>query len=221
MRPKLVAGVLLVALVLLAAAAWISRVLGPHPAPAPSVAAKPSAADSVTGEGKAAATAALKPEAAAPMVTATGADVPSTNPPPVTGPAHDDYVHRRIAELDALAMKGDSFGRDTILAELQNPDKAIRKGALDAAIQLSDRSVVPRLQEVAAQTEDPAEKADILAAIDYINLPSLTEYMAEQRAQRSALGLTNATRNPTNRPPGGHRSMKPQPKASQPPPSAN
>jgi hypothetical protein len=76
-------------------------------------------------------------------------------------------------------MNNDVQSRDTILSELKNnPDKKIRAAALEAAIQFDDRSVVPPMQEIAAQTQDPEEKASILEAIDYINLPSLAEYMA-------------------------------------------
>jgi len=137
------------------------------------------------------------------------ANVPSSGMPAVNSntlaaapsPADPERVRRirqRALELNALAMNDDVASRDAILAEMQNPEKEIRKAALEAAIQTGDRSVVPRLQEVAATTEDPREKAEILAAIDYINLPSLTEYLAEQRSQ-NALGLTNRHATPTNR----------------------
>jgi hypothetical protein len=124
--------------------------------------------------------------------TATAA-LPDTN--------HAAYVHQRIAELDALAMNNDSASLEIILSELHNPDRRIRKGALEATIQFDDRAAIPRLKEIAAQTEDEDEKEEILKAADYINLPSLTEYLAQQQAQREALGLTNPPPRPrTNRP---------------------
>jgi hypothetical protein len=132
-----------------------------------------------------------------------------TNPPAAPDPAHAQHVQQRIMELNILAMKSDRASRDAILGELQNPDKEIRKGALEAAIQFGDRSVVPRLKEVAAETQDPAEKAEILAAIDYINLPSLTEYLAAQRAQSSSNAPTSGRRERV-------RSPSPQPAASTP-----
>lgn len=88
---------------------------------------------------------------------------------------HADYVRERIAELMELAMNDDSDSLNTIWAELSNPDKQIREGALEAVVQFGDRSVVPRLRELAAQTEDPAEKASILAAVDHLDLPPLGE----------------------------------------------
>jgi hypothetical protein len=108
--------------------------------------------------------------------------------------AHAEYVRKRVAELDTLSMNNDASSRDAILSELQNSDRSIRSAALEAAIQFGDRSVLPRLQDVADGTEDPIEKAELLEAISYLNLPSLTEYLAE----RAAMGLTNSIPGPTN-----------------------
>src|SRR5262249_6835874 len=44
---------------------------------------------------------------------------------------HAEYVRKRNAELMALAMNNDSASLETILSELRNPDRQIRKGALD------------------------------------------------------------------------------------------
>jgi hypothetical protein len=81
----------------------------------------------------------------------------------------------------SLAMKNDAISRDAILAELQNPEKELREAALSAAIEFNDRSVLPRLQEIADQTSDSGEKAKILEAIEYIKLPSLTERLAARQ----------------------------------------
>jgi hypothetical protein len=131
-------------------------------------------------------------------ITAGTATVRLTNTTPTaaTQPdatAHDQYVRKRIAELEALSMKDDVVSRDIILSELRNSDRDIRKGALEAAIQFSDRSVIPRLEEVAAQTEDAAEKAEILEAIEYIKLPSLTEFLEQQKAHAKPATLTNGS----------------------------
>jgi len=112
---------------------------------------------------------------------------------------HAEFVHQRIAELNALAMNNDSASLETILSELRNPDRQIRKGALEATIQFEDRAAIPRLKEIAAATDDEEEKSELLAAADYLNLPSLTEYLAEQQAQREAEGITNPPAPRTNR----------------------
>jgi len=97
------------------------------------------------------------------------------NPAELTGEAREEYIQQRIEELGDLSSQRDPISRDKILAELQNPLKEIREAALQASIELNDRSVVPRLQEIAELAQDPREKARLLDAIDYINLPSLTE----------------------------------------------
>lgn len=104
--------------------------------------------------------------------------------------AHERYVRQRIRELNDLAMNNDIKSRDAILAEVAtNSDKRIRAAALEAAIQFDDRSVVPPLQQIADQIQDPEEKSNILAAIDYINLPSLTEYLDANPSQSTNIGL--------------------------------
>jgi len=168
MRPKVVVAILLLAAGLLGVIVLMSNALHPQ--------STSSSADS----GK------VSPAAAASNQLV---ETPASNPPPVVAAApaadtnaaaaHAQYVSRRIKELNALAMNDDVQSRDTILSELKNnPDKKIRAAALEAAIQFDDRSVVPPMQEIAAQTQDPDEKAAILDAIDYINLPSLAEFMA-------------------------------------------
>jgi hypothetical protein len=131
--------------------------------------------------------------------------VPAVSPPPVfsTAPvadtnaaaAHEKYVRQRIKELNALAMNNDVASRDAILSEVKtNSDRRIRAAALEAAIQFDDRSVVPPLQAIAAQTDDPEEKQNILDAIDYINLPSLTEYMAANPSHSTIPGVRKLPR---------------------------
>jgi hypothetical protein len=76
-----------------------------------------------------------------------------------------------------------------ILAALASPDKATRTEAIENAKQLADRSVAPLLQAAAERLEDPAEKAALLAAIDFINLPSFADLQQAQSANRLAAGL--------------------------------
>jgi hypothetical protein len=120
-------------------------------------------------------------------VTSAPANIPPPPPPPTyaepvaaTAPAvqptnHAAYVQSRVAELMALAMNNDSNSLNTIWSELSNPDKDIRAGALAAVVQFDDPSVAPRLRTLADQTEDPSQKAAILAAANYLQLPPLTD----------------------------------------------
>jgi len=94
---------------------------------------------------------------------------------------HQAYVERRVTELNNMAMCGDAASRDTLLSEMTNPDPAIRQAALAATIQFGDHSVIPRLKEIEAQTEDASEKQQILQAINFMSLPTLTEVRAQGR----------------------------------------
>jgi hypothetical protein len=96
------------------------------------------------------------------------------------------YVQKRTQELQDLAMDNDPDSLKTIMSELSNPDPKIRKAALDATIQFASRDAIPGLREVAARTADPKEKGALEDAIEYLQLPSLTEVMQEQGRTRSA-----------------------------------
>jgi hypothetical protein len=93
---------------------------------------------------------------------------------------HAEYVQERVAELTSLAMNDDANSFNIIWSELSNPDKEIRAGALEAVIQFGDHSVGPRLRDLAAQTQDPAEQAAILEAADYLDLPPITDLPRKQ-----------------------------------------
>jgi hypothetical protein len=199
MRPKVIIGVLLLAFVLMGVAALISNALRPRPAIASPGAPAPAEASAHAASAKDLPVTRLQPLLPAAPVAGKNSAAMTTNTAAAENRAPAADVARQISELNTLAMNDDAASRDAILAQMRNPDKAIRKAALEAAIQFGDRSVVPPLKEIAAQTEDSTEKADILAAIDYINLPSLTEVLAEQKAQMAAMGITNVPNGLPNR----------------------
>lgn len=171
MRPKVVIAILLLATGLLTVIILASKALRPQ-------------STSSLEENKAVSVAPTHPDKRVniPIVVSP----PGFSAPPVAvvtndPAAHEKYVRQEIKNLDDLAMNNDTNSRDQILSELEtNSDKEVRAAALQAAIQFDDRSVVPRLQQIADETQDPQEKSDIEDAIDYINLPSLTEYLASQ-----------------------------------------
>jgi len=177
MRPKVVVIVLLLATGLLAVIHFATKSVPPA-RPAADALPSQSKVDSAVsnsfglpGAAKAGMVASPPEIAQAPVSPV----VPAAQDPA----AHAKYVKQRRNELMALAMNNDVQSRDTILATVKNdPDRQVRAAALEAAIQFDDRSVVPPLKDIADQTTDPDEKQSILDAIDYINLPSLTEYQA-------------------------------------------
>jgi hypothetical protein len=102
---------------------------------------------------------------------------------------HQAYVEARAAELMDLGMNDDAQSLNTILSELNNRDPEIRKAAVEATVQFGSRDAIPNLMDAAAQTDDPQEKAEIMEAIQFLKLPTLSEAAAQaNQAQPSITG---------------------------------
>jgi hypothetical protein len=106
--------------------------------------------------------------------------------------AHEEYVQKHSDEFMSLAALNDPKGHQKIVDALYDSDRAIRKAALDALEQANDRSVIPDMQKVADQTDDPDDKQAIEDAIDFIQLPSLTEVLKARKAAKAAAGTSSA-----------------------------
>lgn len=89
-------------------------------------------------------------------------------------------VEARVTQLHDLSRKSDPASLETLLSEVRNPDPEIRQAALDAISQSGNRSAIPGLQEVAAQTENAAEQQTIEEVIEFLKLPTLTEILRQQ-----------------------------------------
>lgn len=139
---------------------------------------------------------------AVPLVVATNT-VAGTNALSEKEIAHQKEIHRVIEQFVSLQMNSDAASLATLLAGLTNAEPQIRKAALNAVIQFNERSAVPALQKIADATSDPFEKVDILKAIDYIKLPSFTEYAAYMEALKKARHQTNTVGIVTNTPVAG------------------
>jgi hypothetical protein len=159
----------MIALTLLALSAAISRFLTPRPAVMAPLRQTQSAAS--TPQIAAQATS-IKPS---PGKTQEASDELAA----LQKSRHNEYVRQRINELGQLAMNQDETSRATILSELTNADQEICHAALEALIQTKDQSAIPQLEAIAGLTEDPQEKAAMLEAVQFIKLPSLTDYLAE------------------------------------------
>ena len=93
---------------------------------------------------------------------------------------YDAYVNERVAELMDLGAESDTNSLNTIISELTNRDPAIRKAAVEAAVQFGSRDAIPGLQEAILQAEDPEEKAACAKAIEFLGLTNVTEVIAEK-----------------------------------------
>ena len=193
MRRKLVTGVLVMGVA--AIAAWFlagQKAAGPTDLPA-----SPSA-DQSADVGTADASPATEPanevpkDSASPPLAAKegtgGSDEPMAETPEAKQEA---YVAKRVGELQDLGMENDSASLDTILAELENGDPSIRQAAVDAAVQFGSRDAIPRLMTAAAQAADPKEKSTILDAVEFLNMPTLAEALAQKNSNAPAASASS------------------------------
>ncbi|HEX3855869.1 MAG TPA: HEAT repeat domain-containing protein [Verrucomicrobiae bacterium] len=194
MRPKVVFVILLMAAGVLAVAVMLSKVFRPQPAVAPAQVA-------VTHSHSNPSPVTFVPE---PAVEIAPAPITITNRETnaIARQDHEEYVKNRSEELMDLARQDSPAAIQKIMDELKNPDKAIRGAALDALEEANDRSVVPQMQQIADQTDDSDYKQAIQDAIDFINLPSLTEVRQQRKAQITASG--NQPQGPPQHPPSSH-----------------
>jgi hypothetical protein len=87
----------------------------------------------------------------------------------------DEASRQRVAELQQMASTRDPGSLDTVLSELKNQDARIRRAALAAAVEIGSRSAIPVLQEAMEGNLEPGEKVSIQQAIEFLQLPTLTE----------------------------------------------
>jgi hypothetical protein len=134
------------------------------------------------------------------------AEAQPAHPPPerlaaVAG-AMQDPAPLRISGLSRHGQgwpAASSDSADGILADLEKPGVELHQAALQRARELGDRSIIPRLREMAEGMDEAREKAAILDTIDFLNLPTLAENMAAAQSARAAAGQPDPPQSLTNR----------------------
>lgn len=95
---------------------------------------------------------------------------------------YDHYAANRIAELEDLAMTGDTNSLLEIESELDSRDPQIQEAAVKAAIQFGSRDAIPALEAAYQRLDNPAQKINLQFAIDFLSLPTVSE-MAKAATQ--------------------------------------
>jgi hypothetical protein len=90
----------------------------------------------------------------------------------MTPEQHEASIDAEADHLRELSMNDDAASLSDILADLTNSEKEIRSAAIEAARQFGSPNAIPALKTAAANTTDPGEQAALLAAADYLSLPS-------------------------------------------------
>ena len=99
----------------------------------------------------------------------------------MTVESKDDIISMKVERLQELSTKNDRASMESILAEIRSPYQEVRADAIEAIIQFRSREAIPALKDIAAQTEDAAEKTAILEAVEFLELPTLDEFRANLR----------------------------------------
>jgi hypothetical protein len=176
MRPQVVIAVLLVAVVAVVGIYFLKK--SPTPSPAETVAIETTAPPAPESEPP-------KPvQPANPPAPAGVAAVPVTS----TSQAAQDpaAIRATVKQLETLQWNDDPASLQAILTELTNSSPVVRHLAIEATIQFRDRAAIPVLRDLAARTENPAEKKELLDAADFMALPTLKEARAAKKAGQSA-----------------------------------
>jgi hypothetical protein len=162
MRPKVVILILVIAAGLVAVLVLLKGVIGGRSSNVPPVAA--------IGE----------PTNQEPPTVTTVQANPDVNPDSSNTPAMTSeearaaQIQRDLDEVrEALAngTEDPSATENILLDKVTNPEKEVRKAALEALIQLNDTNAIPRLQQAVKSLEDPHDKSAVLDAIAYLQLP--------------------------------------------------
>jgi len=186
MRPKIILVILLIAAGVVAIAALLSKTSKISPNQTigiPTITAVTSTNSTLVAP--------APTIAVSPALTAT-----NTNTNAVM--SREERIQKRADEFMVLASLNDPKAHQKIVDALYDSDRAIRKTALDALEQANDRSVIPDMQKVADQTDDRDDKQAIEDAIEFIKLPSLTEYRNARKAAKAAAGVQSPATQPTN-----------------------
>jgi hypothetical protein len=106
---------------------------------------------------------------------------PAIQPPYPTGsPENQDWITKRIAELEALTWYDDPESLAKILTELRNPLPEIRTAALAAIKDFDSRDAIPYLEAIARDTTDPLEQKLLTDTVERLRLPTLVEHLDAQ-----------------------------------------
>jgi len=88
-------------------------------------------------------------------------------------------IAAEMETIQSILGQADGTNNPTVIAALiekmAHPEAEVRKGAVDALIQLNDTNAVPGLQLASETIKDPREKVSVMDAIDYLKLPSMMQ----------------------------------------------
>lgn len=145
-----------------------------------SVSRKPEA--SVSSQAKTASSSGASRSSGGPLLKSraiSGLPKPLESPYGGDSEKHAEWIAGRVEELDKLSSFDDAGSLNAILAELGNSEPEIRAAALASVRSFGSRDAVPWLQKLSIAATDSGEKKALDEAIEYLQLPTVTEYLEE------------------------------------------
>jgi hypothetical protein len=115
----------------------------------------------------------------------------------VSADARADAKQEQAADVFEAAASGDPAQLEFVYTQLSNAQPEIREEALDAIIQFAGRKAIPRLKQIADATGSVDEKTSILEAIEFLELPSMSEkpsLRASARQNKAAISNVHPRR---------------------------
>jgi hypothetical protein len=186
MRLKFVFALLLLALLVLGAAFLLKQHRG-------SAATPPPVTESATP-------APVVVSATPPPTPASISAAPPVSTNTSTPDQHEAAIDAETDRLQQWSMNDDPASLSNILADLTNPEKEIRKAAIEAAKQFGSTNAIPTLKAVAANMTDTDEQIDLLDAANFLSLPSFDFHGSGPAPPRTPEQRHGGNRNPQSTP---------------------
>ncbi len=79
-----------------------------------------------------------------------------------------------IERLSQLSLTRDQAALPEIFAALKHPDREVREAAMEAITQMGDSNAIPVLKEASEMVDDPEEKSEFLEAMEFLSVQPLT-----------------------------------------------
>jgi hypothetical protein len=131
-----------------------------------------------------------------PVAVGPAVSIAVPSQPPTEQATEDErtaLLEETLEDIQRLLHSGDLQSLMTILDQLSNPEKQVREAALDAVIRMDNPHAIPQLKVAAERAMDSKERAAILNAIEYLELPSLSQIGLAGRDPSAPSGATSET----------------------------
>jgi hypothetical protein len=196
MRPKVVLGILLLAVGVAIGAVLLKHLLAPVPLPAVASVSAPA------------------PTPVAPAPLPPPAPFSAPPPPPLTADQQEAANQAEIDQLMEWSRNNDSQSLSNILTDLASPQKDVREAAIEAAKQFGSTNAIPALKAAAMNATDTDEQIEMLQAANFLALPSINSI--QLTPEQIAAGQQRAAKMQAQRQARMQAAQQQQPEANQP-----